>query len=868
MCTWKLFKQALLLFSVLGNPGIQQLKIDGDIILGGLFPVHRKSKYTENACGEIDPQPGFQYLAAMLFALQKINNSTSLLPNITLGAEIYDTCRSQTIGADRAKDIIKYTLLDNEKSLVGVIGPFTSDVSIAVATLLRVFQIPQISYGSSSADLSNKELYENFFRTVPPDSFQAQALVDVIRHYGWTYVYTINSFGNYGRKGAKLFQKTAREAGICIANSGSLPSLPTERHYRSTLEKVTRKRLGGNAHVVVLFTSQTDSAGLLRAAKESDAKVLTWLGSSGWSNRVDVSEGKEEIANGSLTVGHHEGIVNGFLDFLTNLDSTTNLGNPRNSWFDEVLQSVFKCTTPTSAPFSNQGCNNNTSLPRDIELAPVRVVVNAVYAMAHALNDMQTDLCPAAQTGICEEMKKELQAASLINYLKNVTFPDAAFNSSVKFNENQEIDGSYSIMNFQQGAHGEWTYVNIGSWKSLRNSSEGQWGELIINDSLVSWGNAKIRPPQSYCSDPCGLKQIRKPDIVNPQCCWVCDHCKSTEVIVKNTCQACAVGYIPDESFGKCLKLDLTYPKWSEPISCLLAVVAAVGMAVAIGTFVFYAINRNHSIIKAAGRELSLIIFIGILLCFVAAFICLAKPTDLVCTLRRYIGALCFTICYAPLLMKTNRIYRIFTHARHSAARPPLIKPMSQVLISTGLIAVQLLITTVWTLSDTPRAIVEYPSSEIASLVCTVSASGVAVNMCYNLFLMFLCTVFAFKTRGFPRNFNEAKHIGITMYITCSLWIIFLPTFFNTKTISWKEYMYCSIFILVGSVSLVGLLLPKVAIIALSNIPRETVHCYEEPGHGQTRDEPSLDSPSVCNRVHLSLDFSLCRADVQTESTG
>ena len=843
--------------------------MDGDIILGGLFPVHRKSKFTENACGKIDPQPGFQYLAAMLFALQKINNSTSLLPNITLGAEIYDTCRSQTIGADRAKDIIKYTLLANEKSLVGVIGPFTSDVSIAVATLLRVFQIPQISYGSSSADLSNKELYENFFRTVPPDTFQAQALVDVIRHYGWTYVYTINSFGNYGKKGMRLFHSMARKAGICIAKSASLPSLPTYKNYRSALETVSGYSLGRNAYVIVLFTSQTDSAGLLRAAQGSDVKVLTWLGSSGWSNRVGVTEGKEEIANGSLTVGHHEGIVQGFLDFLTNLDTTlegTNFGNPRNSWFDEVLQSEFKCTTARAARFPNRGCKNKTSLPNDIELAPVRVVVNAVYAMAHALNDMQRDLCPVAQTGICEEMKKGLQAASLIDYLKNVTFPDAAFNSSVKFNENQEIDGSYSILNFQQEPNGKWTYVNIGSWRSLKNSSKGQRSELIINDSLISWGNAKIRPPQSYCSEPCRLRQIRKPRIVNPQCCWVCQTCKSVEVIMNNTCRACAIGYIPDASFEKCVKLDLTYPKWSEPISYSLAVVAAVGMAVAIGTLGFYVINLNHSVIKAAGRELSLLIFIGVLLCFVASFICLAKPTDLVCTFRRYIGALCFTMCYAPLLMKTNRIYRIFTHARHSAARPPLIKPMSQVLISTGLIAVQLLITTVWTLSDTPKAIAEYPSSETASLVCTVSAHSFAVNMCYNLLLMFLCTVFAFKTRSFPRNFNEAKHIGITMYITCSLWIIFLPTYFNTKTSSWKEYMHCSIFILVGIVSLVGLLLPKVAIIGLTNFSRETVHCYDEPSNGELREEPISDSPRVSNRAPLSLDFLLCRTAAQTRS--
>ena len=125
--------------------------------------MHRRSKETENACGRIDPQPGFQYLAAMLFAIQEINNDSSLLPNITLGAKVYDTCRSQTIGADRAKDLITYTLTNRKAPLAGVIGPFVSDVSIAVANLLRVFEIPQISYGSTSVDLSNKELYSNFF---------------------------------------------------------------------------------------------------------------------------------------------------------------------------------------------------------------------------------------------------------------------------------------------------------------------------------------------------------------------------------------------------------------------------------------------------------------------------------------------------------------------------------------------------------------------------------------------------------------------------------------------------------------------------------------------------------------------------------
>lgn len=71
------------------------------------------------------------------------------------------------------------------------------------------------------------------------------------------------------------------------------------------------------------------------------------------------------------------------------------------------------------------------------------------------------------------------------------------------------------------------------------------------------------------------------------------------------------------------------------------------------------------------------------------------------------------------------------------------------------------------------------------------------------------------------------------MYIICFLWIIFLLIYFNIKIFSWKEYMYCFIFIFVGIVSLVGLLFFKVVIIGLINIFREIVYCYDELLNGE-----------------------------------
>ena len=61
-------------------------------------------------------------------------------------------------------------------------------------------KIPQISYASTSAELSDKSRFEYFSRVVPPDNFQAQALVEMVRQLGWKYVSTVAVEGDYGEK--------------------------------------------------------------------------------------------------------------------------------------------------------------------------------------------------------------------------------------------------------------------------------------------------------------------------------------------------------------------------------------------------------------------------------------------------------------------------------------------------------------------------------------------------------------------------------------------------------------------------------------------------------------------------------------------
>lgn len=91
--------------------------------------------------------------------------------------------------------------------------------SCQVANLLRLFQIPQISYASTSAKLSDKTRYDYFSRTVPPDFYQAKAMAEILRFFNWTYVSTVASEGDYGETGIEAFEQEARMRNICIATS-------------------------------------------------------------------------------------------------------------------------------------------------------------------------------------------------------------------------------------------------------------------------------------------------------------------------------------------------------------------------------------------------------------------------------------------------------------------------------------------------------------------------------------------------------------------------------------------------------------------------------------------------------------------------
>ncbi len=68
--------KALYKYSILRTCSCQQ---NSTITLGGLFPVHEKSKDNTIACGQKVYNRGIQRLEAMLYAVDTINKDPTLL---------------------------------------------------------------------------------------------------------------------------------------------------------------------------------------------------------------------------------------------------------------------------------------------------------------------------------------------------------------------------------------------------------------------------------------------------------------------------------------------------------------------------------------------------------------------------------------------------------------------------------------------------------------------------------------------------------------------------------------------------------------------------------------------------------------------
>ncbi|XP_014813855.1 PREDICTED: metabotropic glutamate receptor 5 isoform X1 [Calidris pugnax] len=810
-----------LLVSAQANERRVVAHMPGDIIIGALFSVHHQptvDKVHERKCGEVREQYGIQRVEAMLHTLDRINLDPTLLPNITLGCEIRDSCWHSAVALEQSIEFIRDSLISSEeeegmvkcvdgssssfrskKPIVGVIGPGSSSVAIQVQNLLQLFNIPQIAYSATSMDLSDKTLFKYFMRVVPSDAQQARAMVDIVKRYNWTYVSAVHTEGNYGESGMEAFKDMAAKEGICIAHSYKIYSNAGEQSFDKLLRKL-RSHLP-KARVVACFCEGMTVRGLLMAMRRLGlAGEFLLLGSDGWADRYDVTEGYQREAVGGITIKLQSPDVKWFDDYYLQLRPET---NHRNPWFQEFWQHRFQCRLegfPQENPKYNKTCTSQMTLrTQHVQDSKMGFVINAIYSMAYGLHNMQMSLCPG-YVGLCDAMKP-IDGRKLLESLMKTNFTGVS-GDMILFDENGDSPGRYEIMNFKKMGKDYFDYINVGSWDN---------GELKMDDDEI-WSE-KNNIIRSVCSEPCEkgqIKVIRKGEV---SCCWTCTPCKENEYVFDEyTCKACQLGSWPNEELTGCDLIPVQYLRWGDPEPIAAVVFACLGLLATLFVTAIFIMYRDTPVVKSSSRELCYIILAGICLGYLCTFCLIAKPQQIYCYLQRIGIGLSPAMSYSALVTKTNRIARILAGSKKKICtkKPRFMSACAQLVIAFILICIQLGIIVALFIMEPPDIMHDYPSIREVYLICNTTNLGVVTPLGYNGLLILSCTFYAFKTRNVPANFNEAKYIAFTMYTTCIIWLAFVPIYFGSN---YKIITMCFSVSLSATVALGCMFVPKVYII-------------------------------------------------------
>ena len=733
-------------------------------------------------CGKIDDESGIYLVEAMRYAIDQINDNSNILFGIKLGYRIFDTCSS----IRRLRNDIQRMILTTQ--CAAVVGPATSDEAIIASVAFGIFNMGVISYSATSIQLGNREKYYNFYRTIPSDDIQARVLVDIIQYFNWSYVSTVNSYGNYGQQGMENLLRILRRENICVSTRNVLPQMATSKDFKAVIDNLERD---SNARTVVLFTTAQDTNGLLKAAKTSTR--FTWLSSSAWTADMETIRGAKEAAKGAILI-NYAGISNDkFYRYFNGLKLNSN----RYKWFEEFWNQTFDC--------NNRSCTGNEKISDSNfygRYAAAGAVIDAINSFAYSLR------CTLSSCTNKELCVKDLAYSSFRFYTRKNILKNDLCNDTFGLSIPYDTEGSYyrdvEIINF----NGQ-TYNSVGIWRRGRNGSK-----LEIHDSKIAWYNGNTHPPESICSKPCkaGARMVKSK---LKDCCFTCHPCQGDEILFNNTCVKCLKYELPDSNQTKCIKLEKLEVKIANYRSVIVLTESAIGFT--LNSFVLYLFikHKDSKIVKSSSRELSFFMLAGLYLCFISPCIFLMHPTVTRCGLRRFIFGLSLTACYTPLMLKTNRIYRIFRAARVMVSMPYLVSPRSQIFICFGLLALQLLLSIMWVVGDPPvvTRVVVHEYKMVAEL-CGADILTIVINLIPCFCMLAVSTVYAFKSRKFPKNYNEAYNIGVTMYVSCVLWAIFIPLLLLAKTDTSSPYNMTFVIAnfsnVIGLVALAGLFGPKI----------------------------------------------------------
>ena len=353
--------------------------MNGTIIFGGLFPLHyalQNISLSPQCPGKFNIR-GFEEALAMIYAVEKINNNSAILPGIRLGADIKDTCSSADFAIRKSLNFsfVRRNLEDfpcttsrikaENSRTVAIVGIRTSDVAMAVTNLVGLFQVPVLSYASSSRLLSDRVRFKYFLRTISSDSLMARVIVDFLRKLQWNIVHIWYSDTDYGRSAVESLEHVLTSSAgikICVAVKKHFTKHTDVKEIQDVLTQMKTKE-NAKAKAVLLFATIEDAEFIVNLFHRFSMREYVFIATDHFNGPIDRFQISPDMLRRIVGVMPRTGHSQRFTEYFEYLKQS----GLRFPWLNEYGGQFWKSEQySTYVPF----------------------VIDAVYAAAYGLNSL------------------------------------------------------------------------------------------------------------------------------------------------------------------------------------------------------------------------------------------------------------------------------------------------------------------------------------------------------------------------------------------------------------------------------------------------------------------------------------------------